>query len=47
MPDHDYVQFAAGLNGDEDLGQDITMKNGVTMHYTNPASERLINDDLI
>jgi len=26
------VQFATGMNGDEDLGQDITMK-GEKFHY--------------
>ena len=35
------VQFATGMNGDEDLGQDITMK-GEKFHYNQaPSDEKL------
>merc|ERR1712227_311339 len=39
MPDHQY--FATGMNGDEDLGEDIIMK-GEPYHYNQrPASKKL------
>ena len=34
LPNH--MLFATGMNGDEDLGQDITMK-GEKFHYAQPA----------
>jgi len=35
------TNFATGMNGDEDLGQDITMK-GEKFHYNQaPANEKL------
>jgi len=37
------VQFATGMNGDEDLGQDITMK-GEKFHYN--QQWRTIQSDL-
>ena len=37
----DLVQFAEGMRGDEDLGQDITMK-GQPFHYNQKNNERVI-----
>ena len=35
-----FVQFAEGMKGDEDLGQDITMK-GQPFHYSQKNNELL------
>merc|ERR1712046_232499 len=34
----EYVQFATGMNGDEDLGEDITMKGDKFHFVQNPLS---------
>ena len=39
----DFVQFAEGMKGDEDLGQDITMK-GQPFHYAQADPKKSFSD---
>ena len=40
-----YVKFATGMNGDEDLGEDITMK-GNKFHFVEKKTRECPDDDL-
>ena len=41
MCDNELVQFATGMNGDEDLGEDITMK-GNKFHFNQENQQKLV-----